>query len=132
MHLEEIEANMRQVGNEVPQKMAQQQQQQKSEEDMTAFRRLLSQMQLHPNNGTIPQKTQPMTLMEVSQKFRVGRQILSDRLWTRWALLTLIYFLPLFLHLGPRRMPFNLISVCRCFHIPNNKMKFVWRLQPMS
>lgn len=63
LHLEEIEANMRQQGGGGAEKMAAQQQQQKSEEDMSAFRRLLAQ--LHSNNGTIPQKTQPMTLMEV-------------------------------------------------------------------
>lgn len=51
--------------------MAQQQQQQaKSEEDMTAFRRLLSQMQLNAsNNGTIPQKTQSMSLVEVAKQY---------------------------------------------------------------
>lgn len=67
LHLEEIEANMRQQGGssgDVSQKIAQQQQ--KSEEDMTAFRRLLAQMQLNSNNGT--QKSQPMTIMEVRKQ----------------------------------------------------------------
>lgn len=67
LHLEEIEAGMRQQGNDVAsQKMAQQQQ--KSEEDMTAFRRLLAQIQPNTSNGTIPQKTtQHMSLLEVSE-----------------------------------------------------------------
>lgn len=60
LHLEEIEANMRQQGGE---KIAQQST--KTEDDMTAFRRLLAQMQLNSNNGTTPQKAPPMTLMEV-------------------------------------------------------------------
>lgn len=64
LHLEEIEANMRQQGGSGSEKIAQQQT--KSEEDMTAFRRLLAQMQLNSNNGTTPQKAQPMTLMEVN------------------------------------------------------------------